>query len=52
MIKSRRAIGSSSWVYMSRPDLDRPPAAINARTKEEGHVTSRIGNGRTTAMVH
>ena len=38
---------------VSRPDLDRPPAAIYARTKKrKGHVTSRIGNGRTAAIVH
>ena len=35
-----------------RPDLDWPPAAIHAKTKGEGHVTSWIGNGRTAAMVH
>ena len=35
-----------------RPNLDRPPAAVNAKTKREGHVTSQIGNGRTGAMMH
>ena len=37
---------------MSRPDIDRPPAALYARPrKEEGHVTFRKGNMCTAALT-
>ena len=37
---------------VSQFNLDRPSTAIYARIKGEGYVISRIGNGRTAAMVY